>query len=213
MKLPILYSFKRCPYAMRARMALKLADIKCELREIRLNNKPDHMLEVSPKGTVPVLILEDRIIDESMEIVNWVISLKNLLDNTLSKDKIEITESLIIDFDNDFKHHLDRYKYSTRYKEVDIEKHRSVCMQMLIKIEDLASNENWFFGTHISKLDISIFPFIRQFRIADTYWFDNQTSIPKVQKLLNNFLNSSLFEDIMVNYELWEEGAKGQYFP
>ena len=213
MKLPILYSFKRCPYAMRARMALKLADIKCELREIRLNNKPDHMLEVSPKGTVPVLILEDRIIDESMEIVNWVISLKNLFDNTLSKDKIEITESLIIDFDNDFKHHLDRYKYSTRYKEVDIEKHRSVCMQMLIKIEDLASNENWFFGTHISKLDISIFPFIRQFRIADTYWFDNQTSIPKVQKLLNNFLNSSLFEDIMVNYELWEEGAKGQYFP
>ena len=213
MKLPILYSFKRCPYAMRARMALKLADIKCELREIRLNNKPDHMLEVSPKGTVPVLILEDRIIDESMEIVNWVISLKNLFDNTLSKDKIEITESLIIDFDNDFKHHLDRYKYSTRYKEVDIEKHRSVCMKMLIKIEDLASNENWFFGKNISKLDISIFPFIRQFRIADTYWFDNQTSIPKVQKLLNNFLNSSLLEDIMVNYELWEEGAKGQYFP
>ena len=86
-------------------------------------------------------------------------------------------------------------------------------MKMLIKIEDLASNENWFFGKNISKLDISIFPFIRQFRIADTYWFDNQTSIPKIQKLLNNFLDSSLFEDIMVNYELWEEGAKGQYFP
>ena len=90
MKLPILYSFKRCPYAMRARMALKLADIKCELREIRLNNKPDHMLKVSPKGTVPVLILEDRIIDESMEIVNWVISLENIFDNAISKEKIEL---------------------------------------------------------------------------------------------------------------------------
>jgi glutathione S-transferase len=194
-------------------MALKLADIKCELREIRLNNKPDHMLKVSPKGTVPVLILEDRIIDESMEIVNWVISLENIFDKAISKEKIEITESLILDFDNDFKHHLDRYKYSTRYKEVDLEKHRSVCMQMLIKIEDIASKGNWFFGKNISKLDISIFPFIRQFRIADIHWFDNQTSIPKVQKLLNNFLNSTLFEDIMINYELWEEGAKGQYFP
>ena len=178
MKLPILYSFKRCPYAMRARMALKLANIKCELREIRLNNKPDHMLKVSPKGTVPVLILEDRILDESMEIVNWVISLENIFDNAIPK-----------------------------------EKHRSVCMQMLIKIEDIASKGNWFFGKNISKLDISIFPFIRQFRIADIHWFDNQTSIPKVQKLLNNFLNSTLFEDIMINYELWEEGAKGQYFP
>jgi glutathione S-transferase len=194
-------------------MALKLADIKCELREIRLNNKPDHMLKVSPKGTVPVLILEDRILDESMEIVNWVISLENIFDNAIPKEKIEITESLILDFDNDFKHHLDRYKYSTRYKEVDLEKHRSVCMQMLIKIEDIASKGNWFFGKNISKLDISIFPFIRQFRIADIHWFDNQTSIPKVQKLLNNFLNSTLFEDIMINYELWEEGAKGQYFP
>jgi glutathione S-transferase len=171
------------------------------------------MLKVSPKGTVPVLILEDRIIDESMEIVNWVISLENIFDNAISKEKIEITESLILDFDNDFKHHLDRYKYSTRYKEVDLEKHRSVCMQMLIKIEDIASKGNWFFGKNISKLDISIFPFIRQFRIADIHWFDNQTSIPKVQKLLNNFLNSTLFEDIMINYELWEEGAKGQYFP
>ena len=114
MSYPILYSFKRCPYAMRARMALKLADIKCELREIRLNNKPDHMLKVSPKGTVPVLILEDRIIDESMEIVNWVISLENIFDKAISKEKIEITESLILDFDNDFKHHLDRYKYSTK---------------------------------------------------------------------------------------------------
>ena len=71
MKTPILYSFKRCPYAMRARMAIKLSNINCELREIRLNNKPKHMLEVSPKGTVPVVVLEERIIDESMEIIHW----------------------------------------------------------------------------------------------------------------------------------------------
>ena len=79
MKTPILYSFKRCPYAMRARMALKLANIECELREVKLSRKPDHMLEVSPKGTVPVLILEDEVIDESIEIINWVLSLNNIL--------------------------------------------------------------------------------------------------------------------------------------
>ena len=79
MNYPVLYSFKRCPYAMRARMALKLADIKCELREVRLNNKPNHMLEVSPKGTVPILILKDNVIDESIEIINWVLTKACLL--------------------------------------------------------------------------------------------------------------------------------------
>ena len=213
MKTPILYSFKRCPYAMRARMAIKLANIKCELREIRLNNKPDHMLEVSSKGTVPVLILEDRIVDESLEIINWVISLKDIFNEAITEDEMILTERLIRDFDRDFKHHLDRYKYSTRYENVDLTEHRSLCMQMLVKIEDLVSEKNWFFGSKVSKLDISILPFIRQFRIADTDWFDNQKSIPKVQQLLNNFLESDILKDVMINYKLWKKDSDPIYFP
>ena len=129
---PYLFSYRRCPYAMRARMALKLANIKCELREITLNNKPDHMLEASPKGTVPVLILEDKIIDESIEIINWVISLEDIFNRTISKSEMTLTESLIRDFDREFKYHLDRYKYSTRYENEDLTKHRSFCYYIIL---------------------------------------------------------------------------------
>ena len=213
MKTPILYSFKRCPYAMRARMAIKLSNINCELREIRLNNKPKHMLEVSPKGTVPVLVLEERIIDESMEIIHWAMNQKNIFNDDISRSDKTLTETLINDFDNKFKHHLDRYKYSTRYKDVDAKEHRNLCMQMLMQIECLISKENWFFSSQISKLDISILPFIRQFRIADTDWFDNQELIPKTQKFLNTFLNSDLFNDVMINYKLWVNDSEPIYFP
>ena len=90
MNYPILYSFKRCPYAMRARMALKLTNVKCEIREVRLNNKPKHMLEVSPKGTVPVLILNDTIIEESMDIIDWALNQKNVFEGNLNGNQIKI---------------------------------------------------------------------------------------------------------------------------
>ena len=213
MKTPILYSFKRCPYAMRARMALKLANIECELREVKLSNKPDHMLEVSPKGTVPVLILEDKVIDESIEIVNWVLSLNNIFEGNISNQQTLQTENLIKIFDSKFKYHLDRYKYSTRYENVNTEEDRSECLKILIEIENLISKEEWFFGKKINKLDISILPFIRQFRIADEQWFDEQLSISRIQKVLFNFLDSDLFQDIMFKYEVWEEGSTSVYFP
>tara|TARA_B100001175_G_scaffold228804_1_gene195430 strand:+ start:861 stop:1508 length:648 start_codon:yes stop_codon:yes gene_type:complete len=213
MKTPILYSFKRCPYAMRARMALKLANIECELREVKLSNKPDHMLEVSPKGTVPVLILEDKVIDESIEIVNWVLSLNNIFEGNISNQQTLQTENLIKIFDSKFKYHLDRYKYSTRYENVNTEEDRSECLKILIEIENLISKEEWFFGKKINKLDISILPFIRQFRIADEQWFDEQLSISSTQKVLFNFLDSDLFQDIMFKYEVWEEGSTSVYFP
>jgi glutathione S-transferase len=213
MKTPILYSFKRCPYAMRARMALKLANIKCELREVKLSRKPDHMLEVSPKGTVPVLILEDKVIDESIEIVNWVLSLNNIFEGNISNQQTLQTENLIKIFDSKFKYHLDRYKYSTRYENVKTEEDRSECLKILIEIENLISEEDWFFGKKINKLDISILPFIRQFRIADEQWFDEQLSISRIQKVLFNFLDSDLFQDIMLKYEVWEEESTSVYFP
>ena len=201
---------------MRARMALKLANIKCEIREVRLNNKPKDMLKASPKGTVPVFVLKDQIIDESIEIIDWVVSKSNLFKGNISEEKILLTERIINTFDNNFKYHLDRYKYSTRYEDVDAAEHRNECMKILIALEGMLSEDGWdgwFFGEKVNKLDISILPFIRQFRIANPEWFDQQKEIKNVQRLLNNFLESSLFKDVMFNYKVWEEGKEPVYFP
>ena len=211
MDMPILYSFKRCPYAMRARLALKLANIQCELREVRLNNKPKHMLEVSPKGTVPILILEDKVIDESIEIINWVLDQNNIFKDNISSEQIKITEQIIDIFDNKFKYHLDRYKYSNRYENADKKFHQKECLDILIDLEKVISYENWFFGNELNKLDISILPFLRQFRIADPHWFDSLKQIPKIQKLLYNFLDSNLLNQIMFSYKVWGASSEISY--
>ena len=213
MDYPILYSFVRCPYAMRARMALKLTEIKCEIREVRLNNKPKHMIDMSPKGTVPVLVLENNIIDESNEIIDWALSFNNVFDGNLDEDQKDLTSRLIKLFDSKFKYNLDRYKYATRYENIDINKHKMECLKILINLEDLISKDEWFLGKSINKLDISILPFIRQFRIADTDWFDKQNQITGIQQILDNFLNSKLYKDIMFKYDVWTENDMPQFFP
>ena len=213
MKYPILYSFKRCPYAMRARMALQLTNIKCEIREVRLNNKPKHMLEVSPKGTVPVLILNDRTIEESMEVIDWALNQKNVFEGNLKEYQIKISNELIERFDDEFKYHLDRYKYASRYGDVDEIHHRNKCEKILLEIEDIISDEEWFFGKKINKLDISILPFIRQFRIADADWFDNHKRLKKVKNYLHNFLASKIHKDVMINYDVWTEESEMSFFP
>ena len=213
MDYPILYSFVRCPYAMRARMALKLTEIKCEIREVRLNNKPKHMIDMSPKGTVPVLVLENNIIDESNEIIDWALSFNNVFDGNLDEDQKDLTSRLIELFDSKFKYNLDRYKYATRYENIDINKHKMEYLKILINLEDLISKDEWFLGKRINKLDISILPFIRQFRIADTDWFDKQNQITGIQQILDNFLNSKLYKDIMFKYDVWTENDIPQFFP
>ena len=213
MKYPILYSFKRCPYAMRARMALQLTNIKCEIREVRLNNKPKHMLEVSPKGTVPVLILNDRTIEESMEVIDWALNQKNVFEGNLKENQIKISDELIERFDDKFKYHLDRYKYASRYGDIDEIHHRRKCEKILLAIEDIISDEEWFFGKKINKLDISILPFIRQFRIADADWFDNHKRLKKVKNYLHNFLASKILKDVMINYDVWTEESEMSFFP
>tara|TARA_S200000501_G_C20764378_1_gene717603 strand:+ start:544 stop:1200 length:657 start_codon:yes stop_codon:yes gene_type:complete len=215
MNFPILYSFKRCPYAMRARMALKLANIKSEIREVRLNNKPKHMIEVSPKGTVPILILENEVIDESNDIINWVLDKNNIFKNKLDHNQKTLTENLIQTFDSKFKYHLDRYKYSSRYENVDIKLHRSECLKILVKLEKYISCEKdkWIFGNNINKLDICVLPFIRQFKIADPKWFNQREKIKKVRNVLNNFIDSNLFKQIMHGYRVWNEDDDPVYFP
>ena len=213
MKYPILYSFIRCPYAMRARMALKLTNTKCEIREVRLNNKPKQMIDKSPKGTVPVLVLEKKVIDESNDIIEWALSSNNIFDGNIDHDQIDLTNNLIELFDSKFKYNLDRYKYATRYENINKDKHKKECLEILINLENLISNEGWILGSKINKLDISILPFIRQFRIADIEWFDKQNKIKGVQKILFNFLDSNLFKEVMYKYDVWEENAEPQFFP
>ena len=213
MEYPILYSFIRCPYAMRARMALKLTNTKCEIREVRLNNKPKQMIDKSPKGTVPVLVLQKEVIDESNDIIEWALSSNNIFDGNIDHDQIDLTNNLIELFDSKFKYNLDRYKYATRYENINKNKHKKECLEILINLENVISNEGWILGSKINKLDISILPFIRQFRIADIEWFDKQNKIKGVQKILFNFLDSNLFKEVMYKYDVWEENAEPQFFP
>ena len=212
MNTPILYSFRRCPYAMRARMALKLANLKCELREVELKNKPKEMLQVSPKGTVPILVLDDVILDESNDIIQWVISNNpNILMN-LDAEQAQQTSKLVDLFDTEFKHHLDRYKYHQRYGS-NATDHREQCDEILYMLDEEISEYGWTFSDEISLLDISILPFIRQFKIADESYFFSQ-NYQKVINLLKQFEYSDLFESIMSKYEPWQlNQAEKTIFP
>ena len=215
MEKPILYSFKRCPYAMRARMIIFLTDIQCELREVHLKNKPQSMLDLSPKGTVPVLQIDAyKVIDESLEIVEWALGINDIFKkNKILPDQEVLTKDLISLFDDEFKFHLDRYKYSVRYQDANPIQSRSKCLEILNKIENSISNSNWFFGDSINKLDICILPFIRQFRIADPEWFDSLNEIHQVKSWLKHFLKSPLLLNIMNTNDPWQEGDQVLIFP
>jgi len=209
--LPILYSFRRCPYAMRARMAIHISGQRCELREVLLRDKPPSMLEYSAKGTVPVLILQDgKVIDESLDVIDWALNLNDPDDWQRSKDK-EKTKELIKINDGEFKYHLDRYKYSKRYDNEDPEFHRKKCLKFIESINNELNNSEYIFDDNISYADIVLLPFIRQFRIADIEWFD---SLPydNLKKWLSSFLGSSLLNSIMKKYDLWKEGDKSIVF-
>ena len=209
--LPILYSFRRCPYAMRARMAIHISGQKCELREVLLRDKPPSMLEYSPKGTVPVLILQDGyVIDESLDVIDWALNLSDPDDWQRSKDTKKTKELIKIN-DGEFKYHLDRYKYSKRYDNEDPEFHRKKCLKFIESVNNELNNSKYIFDDNISYADIVLLPFIRQFRIADMEWFD---SLPydNLKKWLSSFLDSSLLHSIMKKYDLWKEGDKSIVF-
>ena len=205
-KIPILFSFRRCPYAMRARIAIKLCSLECEIREINLKLKNKEFLELSPKGTVPVLVLPDnKIIEESMDIIHWAISnndpynlkLKNLEIYNKDMDLISI-------FDNEFKYHLDRYKYNSRYKGINKEEHKYKARDLLVNLNNSLKEKQWLNGENISISDISILPFVRQYRIADIKWFDEKLELPNINRWLDKFLNSKIFNNVMKKYKIWE---------
>jgi len=196
---------------MRARMAILLGNISCEIREIRLKNKPEHMLEISPKGTVPILLLKDRVIDESMDIINWVVAQKPIFAST-NEELNKLTEHFITIFDDNFKYHLDRYKYASRY-DADPLEHQQECKVILENLELELNPNPWAFGKKISLLDISILPFIRQCKIANPEWFYAQ-KFSKVIALLNYFEQSDLFVQMMRKFGLWDPiKNNGKIFP
>lgn len=192
MPLPILYSYRRCPYAMRARMAIKLAAIDVEIREIVLRNKPAHMLQVSPKATVPVLVLPDgKVIDESLDIMYWA-----LKEHPLIKGIDANFEALVLENDQVFKRALDAYKYPERQPHLTQLEHRAQGEIFLQKLESLLQKNQYLLSATLSLADIAIFPFVRQFAAVDTAWFA-AAPYPKLQVWLERLVESTLFVSVM----------------
>ncbi|MBX7496589.1 glutathione S-transferase [Qipengyuania sp. 6B39] len=199
---PILYSFRRCPYAMRARMALQASGIACEHREVVLRDKPAAMLAASPKGTVPVLVLPDgTVLEESLDIMRWALARRDP-EGWLEREDPQLLAAI----DGPFKHHLDRYKYSTRYEEAQPVEHRVACLALLETLEQRLAVMPYLGGAARGFSDIASFPFIRQFANHDRDWFDAQP-LPHVQAWLHGLVNSDLFAAIMRKYPRWIPAA------
>lgn len=219
--LPRLYSFRRCPYAMRARLGLVFAELKVELREIVLRNKPEQMLAISPKGTVPVLELlakdssstvvhENIVIEESREILEWALEQNDpqgLL--TVEPDKANV---LIDQNDNEFKQWLDRYKYADRYPEMTELQYRQKGEEFLQVLEDLLAKNTYLLGNNISIADIGIMPFVRQFAHVNRDVFYS-LPYPHLQQWLKDWLEHPIFKQVMIKYPPWQEGDELVVFP
>ena len=199
---------------MRARLALNSSKLGVELREIILRDKPEHMLEVSPKGTVPVMILpQGKVIDESLDVMLFALG-QNDPEQLLDPDVANLDEmlSLISEFDGPFKTALDRYKYANRHENVDVDDERKIASEHLMELEALlVKGEGYLFGDRISLADLAIFPFVRQFANVDKDWFDNQPW-PNLTKALDSFVSSDRFLSIMEKYPKWKEGDQATYF-
>ncbi len=200
----ILYSFRRCPYAMRARIALHTAGIELEHREILLKNKPPAMLEASPKGTVPVLVLPDgKVIDESWDVVQWALT-QNDPENWLGEDRcwLDATQPLVERCETEFKPALDRYKYADRHPE-PAEQYRQQGMIFLQHLESLLQTRTFILADHPTVADIAIMPFVRQFAHVDKPWFVT-AGVPHVRHWLDGWLESPVFRAIMQKQVLWK---------
>ncbi len=208
---PVLYSFRRCPYAMRARMAVYYSGIECELREILLKNKPAEMLSVSEKGTVPVLIDGDDILDESLDVMHWALNQSDPQKWLKPSSQYYLVENN----DGDFKFYLDRYKYFDRYPEHSQTEYFEKAVPFLEELESSLSKtkieQPFLCGKHITWVDIAIFPFIRQFAYVDKTRFD-QLPLTKLLKWLNYHLSSDLFNAVMQKYPVWQPGQDGVNF-
>ena len=212
--LPVLYSFRRCPYAMRARLALAISGQACELREVVLKAKPAELREASAKASVPVLVLPSgEVIDQSLDIMRWALQ-KNDPAQWLPTKPAQVAQVqvLINDCETSFKHHLDRYKYPNRYDGVDAFQHRAAAAVWLRGLAQQLSAEGWLFGPATSLADMAIAPFVRQFAQTDPLWFEQQ-DWPALQAWLKRIVSSALFDSVMHKYPAWQCGTIGLFFP
>ncbi|WP_338466147.1 glutathione S-transferase [Novosphingobium sp. ZN18A2] len=197
---PVLYSFRRCPYAMRARLALAASGARCELREVKLSAKPKAMLDASPKGTVPVLVLPDgQVIDESLDIMRWALA-KRDPEGWLARDDA----ALISTNDGPFKHDLDRYKYPERHR-TDPLGFRARGLEFLREIDGRLAVACQLCGPERGLADAAIMPFVRQFAAVDREWFDT-LPLPHLKAWLAGHLASELFDAIMMRVKPWSPG-------
>jgi glutathione S-transferase len=195
---PILYSFRRCPYAIRARLALAVSETAVEHREVKLRDKPAEMLAASPKGTVPVLVLPDgAVVDESLDIMRWALA-RNDPEDWLAGDD----PTLIAANDGAFKHHLDRYKYPDRYPADGVD-HRAAALAILHGLEARLGEHAYLSGARFGLTDAAILPFVRQFAAVDREWFDVQ-DLARVQGWLEAGLGSALFARVMGVRDVWK---------
>lgn len=201
---PILYSFRRCPYAIRARMALAHAGIETQLREVILRHKPQELLAISAKGTVPVLQLPNAtVIDESLDIMRWALHQNDpdgWLDDTTFRSAGQ--DKLIAWNDNEFKYFLDRYKYADRYPEFSRETYQQKCDPFLRELESRLNKSSYLCGNRQSLSDIALFPFVRQFAGVDAKWFQ-ESPYRALVEWLAGFIGSQLFKTVMVKHKPW----------
>lgn len=190
----LLYSFRRCPYAMRARLALRYSGVCVRIIEVSLKAKPAEMLALSPKGTVPVLSVNGEVIDESLAIMQWALAQHDPDNWRLQGDPSVL--ALIDENDQGFKYHLDRYKYAERYPEHPMEHYRAEGEVFLQKLEGLLADRAYLLAHHPSLADVALAPFVRQFAHVDRDWFA-RAPYPRLQRWLEAFLQSPLFIGVM----------------
>ena len=209
---PCMYSFRRCPYAMRARLGILFAELQVELREITLKNKPPQMLAISPKGTVPVLqLLDGTVIEESREIMIWALAQQDP-QGLLNDAALHEANALIDKNDNEFKYWLDRYKYADRHLEMTQTEYRQRGEEFLQLLEELLTKNPYLLGKGITLADIGIMPFVRQFAHVNRDVFYN-LPYPNLQRWLQDWLQHPLFLQAMTKFQPWQDGDEEVVFP
>lgn len=204
---PVLWSFRRCPYAMRARLAVKASGVPVHLREILLRDKPAAMLAASPKGTVPVLETATGVVDESLDVMRWALGQR---DPQGWLDMPEGGFALIAQSDGPFKAALDRYKYHVRHEEGTREAAQSEGARFLDQLDRMLVAQDWLYRSQ-SLADMAILPFVRQFANTDRVWFEAQ-DWPNVHRWLAAFLASDDFAAVMEKYDPWQAGQDDVLF-
>ncbi|WP_135458394.1 glutathione S-transferase [Vibrio echinoideorum] len=205
--LPILYSLRRCPYAMRGRMGIALSQQQVLLREIVTKDKPSELLASSPKGTVPVLILPDgQIVEQSLDVMNWALQQNDPQDLLRSSNSAlsESVHQLIKMNDEEFIGYLEKYRASLRYRNDDVEQRRRLCEGFISVLENKLANHDYLFGNTPSLADFAVMPFVSQFVRVEKKWFV-QSDYQNVGRWLRAHLESKLYGQVMKQYPLWNE--------